>query len=97
MTSLSSNTSFQEDSLQPVKKKPKTSRKKTSWIWEYFIEKLNDNNELIIVYQVKKENEITYNVMLKYDRSTGNKIGHLWSIHKITKDEKQSKMQYLNQ
>ena len=90
------NTPPQEDSIQPVKKKTKTSRKKTSWIWEHFIEKLNDNNELVIVCQVEKEDGIKCNVILKHDGSTGNGIGHLWSVHKITKDGKQSEVQYLN-
>src|SRR6266516_3637079 len=75
-----------EDSVQPAKKKTKISRKKSSWIWEYYIEGLTDNNEPAIICQVEKEGGIKCNVKLRHDRSTGNGIGHLWSIHKITKD-----------
>jgi hypothetical protein len=38
-----------EDSIQPVKK----NQKQESWIWEYFIEGVNDNNELIIICQIE--------------------------------------------
>src|SRR6266498_3710269 len=86
------NTLPQEDYIKQVKKKKKTSRKKTSWIWEHFIEKLNDNNELVIICQVEKKDGIKYNVILKHDRSIGNGIGHLWFAYKITKDEKQSEV-----
>ena len=85
---LSPNTSLYEDSIQPVKKKSKT-RKKTSWIQEYYIEGVNDNNESIIICQVEGENGVKCNVKLKHDGSTNNGIGHLWSIHKITKDGEQ--------
>ena len=34
-----------EASVQPAKKKIKTSRKKSSWIWEYFVEGFTDKNE----------------------------------------------------
>jgi len=96
LTSPSPDTPSQENSTQPIKKKSKTSRKKTSWIWEYFVEKSNNNNELVIECQVKKKNGIKCNVILKHDRSTGNGIGHLWYIHKITKDGKQPVFIYLN-
>lgn len=91
------NTPPQEDSIQPVKKKQKVSRKKTSWIWEHFIEGINDNNEPAIICQVvvNEENGTKCNVKLKYDGSTGNGICHLWSIHKITKDGKQPVVRYL--
>jgi hypothetical protein len=45
LTSSPPNTSPNEDSIQPVKKKTKVSRKKTSWIWEHFIEGCTDNDE----------------------------------------------------
>src|SRR6266540_5804705 len=96
LASPSPDISSQEDSTQPIKKKSKTSRKKTSWIWEYFVEKSNDNNELVIECQVKKENGIKCNVILKHDRSMDNRIDHLWSIYKITKDGKQPVFIYLN-
>src|SRR6266498_888320 len=96
LTSPSPDTPSQENSTQPIKKKSKTSRKKTSWIWKYFVEKSNNNNELVIECQVKKENGIKCNVILKHDRSMGNGIGHLWSIYKITKDGKQPVFIYLN-
>jgi len=35
-------------------------------------------------------------VILKHDGSMDNGIGHLWSIHKITKDGKQLVFIYLN-
>ena len=79
-----------EASVQPAKKKIKTSRKKSSWIWEYFVEGFTDKNEPAIICQIEKEDGIKYNVKLKHDGSTGNGIGHLWSIHKITKDGIQS-------
>ena len=88
LTSPFPNTPPCEDSIQPAKKKLKISRKKTSWIWEYFIEGRTDDDELAIICQVEKENGIKCNVKLKHDGSTGNGIGHLWSIHKITKDGK---------
>ena len=89
LTAPSPNTPPHKDSIQPVKKKPKISRKKTSWIWEHFIEGLNDNNELVIICQVKGEEGTKCDVKLKHDGSTGNGICHLWSVHKITKDEQQ--------
>ncbi|CAB5369131.1 unnamed protein product [Rhizophagus irregularis] len=89
LTAPSPNTPPYEDSIQPVKKKQKISRKKTSWIWEYFIEGFNDKDELIIICQVEGEEGKKCNVKLKHDGSTGNGISHLWSVHKITKDGKQ--------
>ncbi|CAG8628714.1 15122_t:CDS:2, partial [Funneliformis mosseae] len=93
----SPDTPSQEDFIQPSRKKIKHKRKKTSWIWAHFIE-LTDNNESFIICQVLKEDGTACNVKLKYDESTGNGTGHLWSIHKITKDGKQSedKQQKLN-
>ena len=82
---------------QHLKKRQRVTRKKTSWIWTDFIEGLNDNNEPVIVCQVIKEDGTKCNVKLKHDGSPGNGSGHLWSAHKITKDEKQSEVQYLNQ
>ena len=77
LASPSPDTPSQEDSTQLIKKKSKISRKKTSQIWEYFVEKSNDNNELVIECQVKKENGIKCNVILKHDGSMDNGIGHL--------------------
>lgn len=78
-----------EDSIQPVRKKKKISRKKTSWIWEHFIEGHTENDEPAIICQVENENGTKCNVKLKHDRSTGSGISHLWSIHKITNNGKQ--------
>jgi hypothetical protein len=85
------NAPNEDDSIQPesVKKKPKASRKKTSWIWEHFIEGLTDNNQPAIVCQVEKDDGTKCNAKLKHDGSTGNGITHLWSFHKITSDGKQ--------
>ncbi|CAB5350312.1 unnamed protein product [Rhizophagus irregularis] len=83
-----------EDSIQPVRKKKKISRKKTSWIWEHFIEGHTDNDEPAIICQVEKENGTKCNVKLKHDSSG---ISHLWSIHKMTNNGKQpDKQQKLN-
>ncbi|CAG8776896.1 4256_t:CDS:1, partial [Funneliformis caledonium] len=84
------DTLSQEDFIQPSRKKIKHKGKKTSWIWAHFIE-LTNNNESFIIYQVLKEDGTACNVKFKYNGSTGNRTGHLWSIHKITKDGKQSK------
>ena len=86
-----------EDMTQHLKKRPKLTRKKTSWIWAHFIEDLNDSNEPVIVCQVIKEDGAKCNIKLKHDGSTGNGSSHLWSVHKLTKDGKQSEVQYLNQ
>jgi hypothetical protein len=94
LTAPSPNTPPYEDSIQPVKKKQKILRKKTSWIWEYFIEGFNDKDELIIICQVEGEEGKKCNVKLKHDGSTGNGISHLWSVHKITKDGKQPAVWY---
>ena len=86
----SPNTINLPTSVQPAKKKIKTSRKKSSWIQEYFVKGFTDKNEPAIICQIEKEDGIKCNVKLKHDGSTGNGIGHLWSIHKITKDGIQS-------
>jgi len=97
LTAPSPNTPPHEDSIQPVKKKQKIPRKKTSWIWEHFTEEFNDNNESVIVCQVvvNGENGTKCNVKLKHDGSTGNGICHLWSVHQITKDGKQQVVKHL--
>jgi hypothetical protein len=90
----SPNTPPHEDLVQPSKKWTKLTRKKTSWIWAHFIESLNNNDEPVIVCQVIKVDGIKCNVNLKNDGTTGNGSSHLWSIHKITKDGKQSEVQF---
>jgi hypothetical protein len=91
LTSSPNTPRNEDDSIQPelVKKKAKVSRKKTSWIWEHFIEGLTDNNQPAIVCQVENDDGTKCNVKLKHDGSTGNGISHLWSVHKITSDGKQ--------
>ena len=95
VTNSSPNTPSNEDDPiqpiqpEPVKKKLKVSRKKTSWIWNHFIEELTDDNQPAIVCQVEKEDGTKCNIKLKHDGSMGNGISHLWSVHKITSDGKQ--------
>ena len=57
-------------STQPLSKKIKHKRKRTSWIWAHFIKKLTDNNESVIICQVLKEDLTKCNVKLVYDEST---------------------------
>jgi hypothetical protein len=78
---------------QSSSKKAKNSRKKRSWIWEYFevvdiTEQTNDKGEELKRCKVLDSEDRKCGVVYVNDGSTGNAINHLLSEHEITKEGK---------
>lgn len=78
---------------QPLSKKAKGSRKKRSWIWNYFEdvninERTNNKGEPLKRCKVLDAEEKKCGVVYINDGSTGNAINHLLSVHDITEDGK---------
>src|SRR5438477_8895836 len=78
---------------QPSSKKAKNSRKKRSWIWEYFEvvdvnEQTNDKGEQLKRCKVLDSEGIKCGAVYANDGSTGNAINHLLSKHEMTKEGK---------
>jgi hypothetical protein len=78
---------------QPSSKRTKNSRKKRSWIWEYFEvvdinEQTNDKGEQLKRCKVLDSDDRKCGAVYINDDSTGNAINHLLSKHEITKEGK---------
>jgi len=78
---------------QQPSKKAKNSRKKRSWIWEYFEEvdvneQTNDKEEQLKRCKVLDSEGRKCETVYANDGSTGNAINHLLSEYEITKEGK---------
>lgn len=81
-------------------KKNKNNSKKTSWVWELMESTEIEEEGLIIKaaickINVSKTSEIKYcNIIVRggSDSSTSNFINHLMSVHGLTKDNYESKL-----
>ncbi|GBC46886.2 zinc finger BED domain-containing protein 4-like [Rhizophagus irregularis DAOM 181602=DAOM 197198] len=77
----------------PQSKKVKSSRKKSSWTWEYFEEvdinkQTSDKGEPLKRCKILSADGKKCGAIHVNDGSTGNAINHLSSEHDITKDDK---------
>jgi hypothetical protein len=77
----------------PQSKKAKSSRKKSSWTWEYFEEvdnneQTSDKGELLKRCKILDADGNKCGAVHVNDGSTGNAINHLLSEHDITKDDR---------
>lgn len=78
---------------QSSSKKAKNSRKKRSWVWEYFEEidineQTNSRGEQLKRCKVLDAEGEKCGTVYANDGSTGNAINHLLSEHEITKEGK---------
>jgi hypothetical protein len=78
---------------EPPSKKAKSSRKKTSWTWNYFEEvdvneQTSDKGESLKRCKVLDNDGNKCGAIHVNDGSTGNAINHLLSEHDITKEGK---------
>ena len=70
--------------LTPIEQSTTQSSKSKSWIWNYFIKKLSEQDELHAYCQIEMKSGVKCTKSYKHDRSTGNLISHIISKHKIT-------------
>jgi hypothetical protein len=93
--SLDNAPSFNDNEINPVI--PVNKRNKTSWVWNYWDEEIQEVNGVsrqVIVCKVTDPSNPTpcRKIYLKSSGSTGNAITHLRNKHDITKEGKIDKV-----